>query len=368
MSTRFLLFIVIIIQTLFSQSYNFKIDGKMLMQFLAIFIDIYRKYSINFALKPELTKSKYNTNMKIVEIEPIFTNQKARDNFSALIGEHDFIAYTTRPADDTEFMARASDADAIIVSNIPVSKAILDGCDKLKMISVAFTGIDHIDIEECRKRGILICNAAGYSTQSVAELTLGLILDLLRKITELDSNTRSLKSRNGFAGLELAHKDIGIIGAGAIGSQVGKILHLLGCNIYFTSRTQKPDTDWGTYLSFDQLLEKSDIITLHVPLTKDTENLINSSTITKMKDGVYIVNTARGKIIDYKALAEALTNGKIAGAAIDVYETEPPIDSNHPLLTAPHCVLTPHIAYATKEALNKRAEIASNNILEWIKR
>lgn len=306
--------------------------------------------------------------MKIVEIESIFTQASTREKFKSLLGEHHFRTYPDRPASDAELVARASDADAIIISNIPLSKAVISQCKNLKMISVAFTGIDHIDLDECNARGITVRNAAGYSTQSVAELTLGLMLDLLRKITELDSNTRSLKSRDGFAGQELAGKKIGIIGAGAIGSQVGTILNVLGCEVYFCSRTPKPDIQWGTCLSFDQLLEKSDIITLHIPFTSETENLINSSAIAKMKDGAYIVNTARGKVVDYKSLSEALISGKIAGAAIDVYETEPPIAPDHPLLSAPNCVLTPHIAFATKEALDKRAEIASHNILEWLYR
>ena len=306
--------------------------------------------------------------MKIVEIEPIFTNKNARETFRTSINKHDFIAYETAPANEDDFITRATDADAIIVSNIPISKAIISQCKNLKMISVAFTGLDHIDMNECNKRGISVRNAAGYSTQSVAELTLGLMLDLLRKITEQDSSTRSLKSRNGFTGSELAGKNIGIIGVGAIGSQVGTILNMLGCNVFFTSRTSKQNIQWGTYLPFDKLLEKSEIITLHVPLNKETEHLINSSSIAKMKDGAYIVNTARGKVVDYNALADALTSGKIAGAAVDVYETEPPIDSTHPLLSAPNCILTPHIAYATKEALENRANIAAKNILEWIKR
>jgi D-3-phosphoglycerate dehydrogenase len=304
--------------------------------------------------------------MKIVEIEPIFTQPSTRDKFKSLLGEHQFMTYPDRPASDAELIARASDADAILISNIPLSKAVISQCKNLKMISVAFTGIDHIDLGECNARRIKVRNAAGYSTQSVAELTLGLMLDLLRKITELDSNTRLLKGRDGFAGRELAGKSIGIIGAGAIGSQVGTILNFLGCTVYFCSRTPKTDTQWGTHLPFDQLLEKSDIITLHVPFTSETENLIDSSAIAKMKDGAYIVNTARGKVIDYQSLSEALASGKIAGAAIDVYETEPPIAPDHPLLSAPNCVLTPHIAYATKEALDKRAEIASHNILEWL--
>jgi phosphoglycerate dehydrogenase-like enzyme len=301
--------------------------------------------------------------MKIVEIEPIFSTQNNRELFESFIMEHEFVSYPNRPATEQELFSRMMDADAIIISNIPVPKTILENCKNLKMISVAFTGTDHIDMDYCKQAGIMVKNAAGYSTQSV---TLGLIIDLLRKITELDKNTRDLSDRKAFVGLELRNKTVGIIGAGAIGTKVGEILHTLGCNVCFTSRNAKPNTFWGTYTSLDKLLKQSDIITLHTPLNSDSENLINRSTIAKMKDGAFIINTARGKVIDSNALAEALKSGKIAGAAIDVYETEPPLKADHPFLSVPNCILTPHIAYATKEALEKRADIASLNILKWL--
>ncbi len=304
--------------------------------------------------------------MKIVEVEPIFTNDEDRNIFDAFINKHDFVSYPNRPSSEQELFSRMIDADAIIISNIPIPKAILENCKNLKMISVAFTGTDHIDVDYCKSTGIIVTNAAGYSTQSVAELTLGLTIDLLRKITELDKSTRFLSDRQGFLGLELRNKTVGIIGAGAIGTKVGEIMHALGCNVLFTSRNIKPNTFWGNYTSLDELLMQSDIITLHTPLNKDSENLINKTTITRMKDRVFIINTARGKVIDYNALAESLKSRKVAGAAIDVYETEPPLRADHPLLTAPNCILVPHIAYATKEALVKRASIASLNILKWL--
>lgn len=304
--------------------------------------------------------------MKIVEIEPIFTSNNDRQLFEEFIKEHEFISYANRPTSEQELLSRMIDADAIIISNIPVPKSILENCKNLKMISVAFTGTDHIDTDYCKQVGILIKNASGYSTQSVAELTLGLTIDLLRKITELDKNTRALSDRKGFVGLELRNKTIGIIGAGAIGTKVGEIMHALGCNVCFTSRNAKPNTFWGTYTTLDKLLKQSDVITLHTPLNSDSENLINRATIAKMKEGAFIINTARGKVIDYNALADALKSGKITGAAIDVYETEPPLKADHPLLSAPNCILVPHIAYATKEALENRADIASLNILNWL--
>ncbi len=304
--------------------------------------------------------------MKIVEIDPIFPNIEDRQNFIESIKPKTYEFYSDRPKDDIELIKRASDADVILASNVPISKSILNQCPNLKMIAVAFTGLDHIDLQECNRREIVVKNAAGYSTQSVAELTLGLILDVLRKITELDHNTRSLTDRKGFIGSELSGKTVGIIGAGAIGTSVGKILNLLGCRVFFTSRTMKSDELWGEYLPFDQLLEVSDILTLHVPLTSETENLIDKEQISKMKDGAIIINTSRGKTINYQALTTALQTGKISGAALDVFEIEPPLPSTHPILSAPNCILTPHIAYATHEAFKKRAAIVSQKVIQWL--
>jgi D-3-phosphoglycerate dehydrogenase len=143
-------------------------------------------------------------------------------------------------------------------------------------------------------------------------------------------------------------------------------MNTLGCKVLFTSRSIKPDTSWGKFTSIDALLAESDIVTLHTPLTPETEFLIDENKISKMKETAFLINTARGKVVDYNALADALTKGKLAGAAIDVYEMEPPISKNHPLLTAPNCILTPHIAYATNEALTLRAKIASENIINWL--
>lgn len=306
--------------------------------------------------------------MKIVEIEPIFTTLESRQQFEKSLNDksHELISHSNRPSDKTDLINRVKKADIILMSNIPLDGEIINQCENLKMISVAFTGIDHIDVEACNKREITIRNSAGYSTNSVAELTLGLIIDSLRKITYLDAKTRSLSDRNGFIGSELKGKTVGINGSGAIGTQVGIIMNTLGCKVLFTSRSIKPDTSWGKFTSIDALLAESDIVTLHTPLTPETEFLIDENKISKMKETAFLINTARGKVVDYNALADALTKGKLAGAAIDVYEMEPPISKNHPLLTAPNCILTPHIAYATKEALTLRAKIASENIINWL--
>lgn len=304
--------------------------------------------------------------MKIVEIEPIFTNNEHRENFKKSLVHHEFISYQSRPHDIETFIDRSNDADVIIVSNIPITKPMLDLCKNLKMISVAFSGLDHIDLEECKNRNILVMNAAGYSTQSVAELTLGLIFDLLRKISELNNRTRFGGDRNGFLGTELSGKKVGIIGAGLIGSRVGEMLNMLGCKVSFTTSKKIEDTGWGSWICLNDLLKQSDIISLHVPLNDLTENLIDADAISKMKDGVFLINTARGRVVNQGALINGLISGKIAGAAIDVFDHEPPLMLNNPLLTAPNCVLTPHVAYATIEAFENRAKIVSSNIVKWI--
>jgi len=305
--------------------------------------------------------------MKIVEIEPIFINNDYRENFKNTLIQHEFISYQSRPNDVETFVDRSNDADVIIVSNIPITKPMLDLCKNLKMISVAFSGLDHIDLEECKNRNILVVNAAGYSTQSVAELTLGLIFDLLRKISELNNRTRLGGDRNGFLGTELSGKKVGIIGTGLIGSRVGEMLNMLGCKVSFTTSKKIGDTGWGSWICLDDLLIQSDIISLHVPLNDLTENLIDADAISKMKDGVFLINTARGKVVNQGALINGLISGKIAGAAIDVFDHEPPLMLNNPLLTAPNCVLTPHVAYATIEAFENRAKIVTSNIVKWIK-
>ncbi len=306
--------------------------------------------------------------MKIAVLEPMNIGKKHLQLFQSQLQKlgHEFVFYPSRTEEKPELIERAKNADVILLSNIPFDGEMILKCPNLKMISVAFTGIDHIDINTCKKQGITVCNSAGYSTQAVAELTIGLIFDVLRKITELDANTRALQDRKGFIGQELAGKTVGVIGAGAIGSKVGKNLNCLGCEVYFWSRTIKKDVFWGNQVSLDELLAISDIVSLHIPLTKETDDLINSNSLKLMKNGAILINTARGKVVNSSALTEALKSGKLSGAGVDVFETEPPLLPNHALLDAPNCILTPHIGYATHEALYNRSEIVIDNVISWL--
>ena len=308
--------------------------------------------------------------MKIVAVEPIgISSEKAEKitNHFAKNG-HEFKFYSDRQEDVSILIERIQDAEILIISNIPLTKNILSECNKLKFIAVAFTGIDHIDLKYCKEKGIEIRNAAGYATHAVSELTIGLIIDVYRHLSEMENNTRTLQTRNNFLGNELYGKTVGIIGTGAIGRQTALLLKSLGCKVIAYSRSKHPEMikNHIPYVTLDELLQQSDIVSLHIPLTPETTHLINKEKIALMKSEAIIINTARGKIIDTFALSEALINHLISGAGIDVFENEPPLAENHPLLHTPNCILKPHIGYATREAFDKRIEIVLTNIDNYL--
>ena len=308
--------------------------------------------------------------MKIVVIEPLGVNkEEIVKNINAYsLQEHEVVIYEDRSEDLDELIKRASDADVVILANLPFGKSVIDACKNLKMISVAFTGVDHIDMVTCRERGIVVSNAAGYSTEAVSELTIGLILSVYRKIAEGDKETRNLQGRNGFVGLELRGKTVGIVGTGAIGLRTAELLSVFGCKVLGCSRSEKEEAAilGVKYVSLEELLAKSDIVSLHVPLTEETSNLLNEEKISLMKENSVLINTSRGAVVDNSYLAKALLQKKIAGAGIDVYENEPPLKRDHPLLSAPNTVLLPHVGFATAEAIAVRADMVFENIFCWI--
>ena len=251
------------------------------------------------------------------------------------------------------------DADVAVISNIPLREEVLRACPKLRFLSVAFTGLDHIDLAYCQAHNIRVRNAAGYSTTAVSELAVGMMLDLLRHTTELDSVTRRGGSRGSLLGGELRGRTVGVVGTGAIGTATIKLLLAFGCTVVAYSRTERDAVkEMGVrYLSLDELMACSDIVTLHVPMNNETRHLIDARRIALMKPTALLVNTARGGVVDTAALADAMQNGTIAGAAVDVYDSEPPLATDHPLLQAPNCLCLPHIGYATREAFDIRAGI-----------
>lgn len=305
--------------------------------------------------------------MKLVIIEPIGVQKETLLEMAekALGNQVEIVAYDTKTTDTQELINRGKDADIIVVSNLPLNREVILGCENLKLLSVAFTGIDHIAMDACREKGVMVCNCAGYSTVAVADLVFGMLISLYRNIIPCDKVCREEGTKDGLIGFELEGKKFGIVGFGAIGSRVAKIAMAFGCEVYAYSRTKK-EIPGVTFTDLDTLLENCDIVSLHTPLNESTKGLINKDRIAKMKSNAILINPARGPVVDSNALADALKEGKIAGAGIDVFEIEPPIKSDHPLFHAPNTIVTPHIAFASKEALVKRAVIVFENVRKWL--
>lgn len=305
--------------------------------------------------------------MKIAIIEPLGIDEKAVEKLKQdfLPENIELVYYNSAPQDDDEKIKRSEDADIVMLANMPLRKNVLEKCSKLKMISVAFTGVDHIDMDYCKANDIMVCNCSGYANEAVCELIFGMVVDLYRNIFAADEAVRTGKTKVGLSQFELCGKKFGIIGAGAIGLKVANVAKAFGCDVYVYSRTPK-DIDGIKFVSLDDLLSICDVVSVHVPLTKQTKDLINAENITKMKPTSLLINTARGPVVNAKALADALKNNIIAGAGVDVFDNEPPIAMDNPLLNAPNVVLTPHIGFATKEAMEKRAVIAFTNINKYL--
>lgn len=287
--------------------------------------------------------------------EAFFEEKRA---FFAARGD-DFVYYMNRCEDPTTMVERMRDAEIVVVSNIPLRREVLEACPRLRFLSVAFTGLDHIDLDYCAAHQITVRNAAGYSTTAVSELAVGMMLDLLRHATTLDGEIRRGGGRGSLLGGELRGRTVGVVGTGAIGTAVIRLLLAFGCRVVAYSRSQRDAVRalGVSYVELDELMSVSDIVTLHVPMTADTRHLIDVRRIALMKPTALLVNTARGGVVDTQALAEALKNGRIAGAAVDVYDSEPPLPVDYPLLQAPNCLCLPHVGFATREAFDIRADI-----------
>ena len=306
--------------------------------------------------------------MRIAVMEPLGVEQEkfmqiARE---AVGNDVEIVCYDTRTTDVEELGRRGRDADIIAIGNLPFPREVLEKCENVKMLAVAFTGLDHVDLKYCEERGIKVQNCAGYATTAVAELTFGLLLDLCRNIGKCDTAARNGGTKAGLIGFELEGRTMGIVGTGAIGARVAKLAAAFGMDVIAYSRT--PGKVAGVrYVSLEELLAQADVVSLHVPLTDETRGMIGVEELALMKGTAVLVNTARGPVVDTKALADALNSGRIAGAAIDVFDKEPPLDADEPLINARNTVVTPHVAFATDESMIKRAEIEFRNIAEFIK-
>lgn len=252
---------------------------------------------------------------------------------------------------------RIGDADVILTNKTPITEELLDACPNIRLICVLATGYNVVDCAATRRRGIPVCNVPTYGTNAVAQFTFSLLLELCNRVGLHDEAVH----RGDWASspyfcfwntpqMELAGKTLGIIGFGRIGRAVGRIAKAMGMEVIAYNRSHHPEGEAiGEYVDLDTLLARADIISLHCPLTPENTGLICKDTIDKMKDGVILLNTARGGLLNEQDVADALRSGKIRSAAVDVVSQEPILATN-PLLTAPNCIITPHMAWAPIES------------------
>lgn len=271
----------------------------------------------------------------------------------------------------TEIIAACQDAEVIsCFIHSPFTADTIAALPKLRMISTRSVGYDHIDLAACQKRGITVCNVPDYGSHVIAEHVFALLLSTLRHIPEADKKVESgVFDYHGLRGMALRGKTLGIIGTGKIGRVVAEIAHGFGMRILATDqcRTLEIVEKYGVrYVAIDQLLAQSDIITLHLPETKDTKHIVNAATLASMKDGAILVNTARGGLIDSSALLAALKSGKLSYALLDVLEHETNFEGNQELVSHPRVVATPHIAFYADDSMKNMYADSLQSIHQFI--
>lgn len=306
--------------------------------------------------------------MKISLVNSLEVDKKIVDEHKEKLEAmgHEFIVYNDNAKSDDELANRLEDTDIAIITNKPLSANVIDKAKNLEMIDVAFTGVDHIDLDAVKENGITLLNASGYSDDSVAELVIGLTIAVMRKFNENRENIFDGQNNN-LMGETIGGKKFGIIGTGNIGIKLIKILQAFDCEILAYSRTEKDEVkDLGVkYVELDTLLEQSDIISLHIPNNKETKHFLGKEELDKIKENAILINCARGPVVDNDYLAKLLNEDKIR-AGIDVFDMEPPLQSDYPLRNAKNVVLTNHVGFYTKEAMVNRAEIVFNNLYEYL--
>jgi len=271
-----------------------------------------------------------------------------------------------------QVIERVGDADVVLLNKTPLGADVFEACPKLRLVSVLATGYNIVDTRAARAHGVTVCNVPGYSTGAVAQMTFALLLEITQQV--------GLHSAAVFAGewqrnpdfcfwrkplTELEGKTMGLVGFGAIGQAVGRIALAFGMKLLVTARHERPVPDGAKFVDFKTLLRESDVVSLHCPQTVENLRMINADTIAQMKDGAILLNTARGGLLDERAVADALRSGKLGAFGADVVSKEP-IDADNPLLTAPNCFLTPHIAWAPFETRLRLHRISAENIRAFL--
>lgn len=305
--------------------------------------------------------------MKISLIDPLEVDREIIENHKEKIESlgHEFEYFEESAGSDEEKIERLKDTDIAIITNKPLTSDVINNTN-LDLIDVAFTGVDHVDLEACKEKGIKVLNASGYSDDSVAELVIGLTISVLRKFNENRSNIFDGES-NYLLGELIKGKTFGIIGTGNIGSKLIDLLSVFGCKIIAYSRTEKEEikAKGVEYVDLPTLLKESDIVSLHIPNNKETKGFLGEEELNLMKEGAVLINCARGAVVDNDYLAKLLNEDKLR-AGIDVFDMEPPLPEDYPLRNAKNVILTNHVAFYTKEAMEIRADIVFDNLYQYL--
>lgn len=308
--------------------------------------------------------------MKIVVLDG-YTLCPGDLNFDVLRELGEVVVYDRTESE--KVIERIGDAQIVLTNKTVISKAVMDACPAMRYIGVLATGYNVVDVAAARELGIVVTNVPAYSTQAVAQHVFALLLACVSRVHEYDAQVKQGRWQKSldfcfYAGAmeELAGKTLGIVGFGNIGQAVARIAQAFGMKVLVHTRTQKPECEGITFVTREELLERSDVITLHCPLTENTKGMIDAEAIAQMKAGVRVINTSRGPLVNEKAMADALTTGKVACYMADVLSAEP-AKTDNPLLTVRNTILTPHVAWAPFQTRERLLDIAVENVREFIK-
>ena len=285
----------------------------------------------------------------------------------------ELVIYDRTEDDEDKIIDRIGDADIAIINKVPITERIIDACPNLKAIAILATGYNVVDIDAAKKRGIPVCNVPAYGTDAVAEFAMSLLLELCHHVGHHADAVKEGRWEScpdfcfwDYPLMDLHGKTMGIIGFGRIGRTTGKLANAFGMKVLATGSRPTPEGEaLADYVDLDTLLARSDVIALHCPLLPGTKDIICRENIEKMKDGVIIINNARGGCVVEQDLADALNSGKVAAAGLDVVSTEP-ISGDNPLLTAKNCIITPHISWASRECRQRILDTTVENVRSFL--
>lgn len=311
--------------------------------------------------------------MKIVVLDG-YTENPGDLSWKELEELGEVTVYDRTPSDEEEIIRRIGDAECVYTNKVPLTEAVFERCTGLRFVGVLATGYNVVDVNAARGKGIPVCNIPTYGTAAVGQFAIALLLEICHHVGH---HNKAVHGGSWTACpdwcfwdyplMELDQKVMGIIGYGRIGQSTGRIAQALGMKVLAYDAHKAPELESETcrYVDLDTLLRESDVISLHCPLFPETEGIVNQENISKMKDGVIILNTSRGPLIVEEDLAAALRSGKVYGAGLDVVSTEP-VREDNPLLAAPNCIITPHIAWAPKESRQRLMDIAVDNLRKFL--